>query len=149
MSNFGKVRFTVGKSRNERERNRVKNINDVLGVLKEKLPEEWQSTNMSKLEIIRKTASYIRLLTEMANDGFEEDLLCNDELLSQNSNSLCTKSTIHTCQNTQSTTFLTEGSQISSRENYPKANQCFFTSNISEGVRIAKEEEQRTESFGT
>lgn len=51
--------------RNARERKRVRVINDMLRILREKLPEEWTSKKMNKLEILRKSTLYIRRLIEL------------------------------------------------------------------------------------
>lgn len=56
------------RKRNARERRRVQGINDFLDILKDKLPVEWTSSKMSKLEILRKSTSYIKLLMEMSLD---------------------------------------------------------------------------------
>lgn len=55
--------------RNARERKRVRIINDMLRILREKLPEEWTSKKMSKLEILRKS-TLIKLTGE---DSFRKD----------------------------------------------------------------------------
>lgn len=48
--------------RNERERRRVQHLNSTLQKLKNKIPDEWKSQNMSKIDILRKASAYIRLL---------------------------------------------------------------------------------------
>ena len=52
--------------RNARERKRVRVINNTLKTLREKLPVEWTSNKMSKLEILRKSTLYIRRLMELS-----------------------------------------------------------------------------------
>lgn len=60
--------------RNARERKRVRVINDMLRILREKLPEEWTSKKMSKLEILRKSTLYIRRLIKLTGeDSFRKD----------------------------------------------------------------------------
>lgn len=57
--------FCTMSRRNARERKRVRVINDMLRILREKLPEEWTSKKMNKLEILRKSTLYIRRLIEL------------------------------------------------------------------------------------
>lgn len=57
--------FCIMSRRNARERKRVRVINDMLRILREKLPEEWTSKKMNKLEILRKSTLYIRRLIEL------------------------------------------------------------------------------------
>ncbi|XP_062615580.1 achaete-scute homolog 1a-like [Saccostrea cucullata] len=54
--------------RNARERRRVRVINDMLKILRDKLPEEWTTKKMSKLEILKKSTLYISRLAELAED---------------------------------------------------------------------------------
>ena len=51
--------------RNFRERNRVRKISTVFEELKDKLPAEWTSKKMSKAEILKKTVTYIKYLSEI------------------------------------------------------------------------------------
>lgn len=54
--------------RNSRERKRVQQINAIIRELKNKLPVEWTSKKMGKLEIIQKSTLYIRHLIDLSND---------------------------------------------------------------------------------
>ena len=71
--------------RNARERKRVKGINEMLTLLKNKLPEEWTSRKMSKLEILRKSTLYIKRLQQMTQNehdkyvSLDESEGCEDE----------------------------------------------------------------------
>lgn len=59
--------------RNAREKKRIEGINSMMNVLKNKLPDEWQSRKMSKLEIIQKSTSYIKLLVDMVSSDVHVD----------------------------------------------------------------------------
>ncbi|KAK3107313.1 hypothetical protein FSP39_011638 [Pinctada imbricata] len=50
------------EKRNARERRRVQGLNHYIQTLRNKLPEEWKSKKMSKLEIIQKSSVYIQHL---------------------------------------------------------------------------------------
>lgn len=54
--------------RNARERKRVRVVNDMLKILRDKLPEEWTSKKMSKLEILKKSTLYISRLTDLTKE---------------------------------------------------------------------------------
>ncbi|XP_060073274.1 uncharacterized protein LOC132553081 [Ylistrum balloti] len=75
MSNVSDMNISsnrIERKRNERERRRVQGINQLLVALKDKLPADWTTPKMSKLEILRKSTSYIKLLMEMSLDEESE-----------------------------------------------------------------------------
>ena len=63
----------IAARRNERERNRVKHINDTFTVLRDHLPSSYNTTinkvnkEMSKVEILRAAIEYIQALEEMVS----------------------------------------------------------------------------------
>lgn len=56
-------------SRNYRERNRVRKISSTFLELKNKLPEEWTTTKMSRVDILKKTSTYIRHLMQILHEN--------------------------------------------------------------------------------
>lgn len=52
-------------TRNFRERSRVRKISAVFKELKNKLPEEWVTGKMSRVDILKKTTTYIRHLKQI------------------------------------------------------------------------------------
>ena len=60
---------TLNVKRNSRERKRVQNINVIIRELKDKLPVEWTSKKMGKLEILQKSTLYIKHLLDVLNDS--------------------------------------------------------------------------------
>ncbi|KAK3098469.1 hypothetical protein FSP39_019757 [Pinctada imbricata] len=81
--------------RNARERKRVKGINEMLTILKQKLPEEWTSRKMSKLEILRKSALYIRRLSQMTQTETQNEDLASNTCADNNNIIIDTNSSRH------------------------------------------------------
>ena len=61
--------------RNARERQRIQGMNEYLERLRDRLPAEWKTKKMSKLEILQKSSVYIRHLRRFltVTESFDKD----------------------------------------------------------------------------
>ncbi|XP_069118955.1 achaete-scute homolog 2-like [Argopecten irradians] len=85
------------RKRNERERRRVQGINEVLNVLKDRLPSDWTTPKMSKLEILRKSTSYIKLLMEMSMDE-EAEMALDESIVNKQLKSTAEEDVMRECK---------------------------------------------------
>jgi len=60
---------TFIRRRNERERSRVRNVNDAFEVLRQHVPNGTKSKRMSKVETLRSAVEYIRQLKRMLGEN--------------------------------------------------------------------------------
>lgn len=73
------MKISNPQRRNERERRRVQHLNSTLHNLKDKIPDEWKSQNMSKIDILRKASAYIRLLRSILSVNSDDDFRTTDD----------------------------------------------------------------------
>ncbi|KAK3083459.1 hypothetical protein FSP39_023167 [Pinctada imbricata] len=133
-SEKGNDKGTAQKARNARERKRVKTINEWLFVLKNMLPDEWMSKNMSKLEIIRKSRMYIQQLHKML------------EMETSHENFATSTRTVSAVK-TLSTIDETPGETVSPIEETP--GEALSTVTVTEGGTVSTMGETRDKALST
>ncbi|ESO82725.1 hypothetical protein LOTGIDRAFT_155742 [Lottia gigantea] len=74
--------------RNARERNRISHMKTQFKKLQTKLPEDWQTNKMSKLDVLKKTIRYIRQLEDVLSGKQQFDVdfwaMCNPMIQNKN-----------------------------------------------------------------
>ncbi|XP_058017639.1 achaete-scute homolog 3 [Ahaetulla prasina] len=75
--NFGRCDYSCSpafiRKRNERERQRVKCVNEGYAKLRHHLPPEYLDKRLSKVETLRAAIKYIKFLQSLLSDNSEED----------------------------------------------------------------------------